>query len=345
METVLVTGAGGYIGTVLVPMLLGAGYRVRAIDRFFFGHELLAEHPHLLKIQEDSRRLGPEQLADVDHVNDLAAISNDPTGERFQAATWSINHRSRVRTARLARAAGVRRYLLPSSCSIYGCRDPASICDEAAPTHPLTTYARANGAAEREILPLADERFCAVVLRQATAYGLSPRMRFDLAVNGMVWGAWRDGRLPLMRDGTQWRPLAHVRDLAAAQLFMLRAPAARIGGRIFNVGSAADSHQLLALAECVASVMPRRPRIEWYGDPDQRSYRVAFDRIEALGWRARHTIVDGVHEIVARLEAGTLRRDPRTITLGWYQELLAWQRRLRALEIDGCLLDLPPDEA
>jgi nucleoside-diphosphate-sugar epimerase len=341
METVLVTGAGGYIGTTLVPMLLDAGYRVRAVDRFFFGRELLEEHPHLTKIQDDSRRLTPEHFRGIDYVIDLVAISNDPSGELFQEATHAINYRSRVRTAQLAKAAGVRRYILPSSCSIYGFQDADTICDETAPTNPLTTYAKANEAAEREILPLSERQFCAIVLRQATVYGYSPRMRFDLAINGMTYGAWKDGVLPLMRDGTQWRPMVHVRDTAAAQIFMLAAPVERIGGQIFNVGSAANNYQLGPLAEIVADAMPVRPTIKWYGDPDHRSYRVAFDKIEALGWRAELTAADGVREIVARLEAGTLERTTRTITLTWYQELLAWQQRLRELEIGGHLLDLP----
>jgi len=341
MEVVLVTGAGGYIGTTLVPMLLDAGYRVHAVDRYFFGSELLEDHPRLTKIQKDSRRLAPEDFHGIDHVVDLVAISNDPSGELFRDATHAINHRSRVRTARLAKAAGVRRYVLPSSCSLYGFKDPGTVCDEASPINPLTTYAQANAAAEREILPLADEDFCAVVLRQATVYGYSPRMRFDLAINGMTFDAWKSGKLPVMRDGTQWRPMVHVRDTAAAQMFMLTAPPERIRGQVFNVGSERNNHQLRPLAELVAQTLPRRPSIEWYGDPDHRSYRVAFDKIEALGWQARLTAVDGVNEIVARLEAGTLERTTRTITLAWYQELVAWQERLRALEVEGSLLDLP----
>src|SRR5262249_53750029 len=153
------------------------------VDRFFFGRYLLAESDRLEVVTEDSRRLGPEHLADVDAVVDLVAISNDPSGELFQKATLEINRNSRVRTARLAKAAGVRRYILPSSCSIYGFQQNGYIADETSPTNPLTTYARANEMAEQGVLPLADENFCVVVLRQATVYGLSPRMRFDLAIN------------------------------------------------------------------------------------------------------------------------------------------------------------------
>ena len=339
-ETILVTGAGGYIGTTLVPMLLEAGYRVRALDRFFFGRELLAAHDRLELVAEDSRRLRPEHLEGVDAVIDLVAISNDPSGELFQDATYAINRDSRIRCAELAKAAGAKRYILPSSCSIYGFQEDGVIVDESCPTNPLTTYAKANEMAEQGVLPLADDSFCVVVLRQATVYGLSPRMRFDLAINGMTEGAWKTGRLPLMRDGSQWRPMVHVSDTARAQMFMLSADPDRVNGRIFNVGSEANTYQIGPLGQLVADAVPREVEIEWYGDPDHRSYRVSFDRIEALGWTARKTAIDGVREICAALEAGTTAKTTRTITLDWYRELAQWHRTLREVEMYGGIVEI-----
>ena len=251
--TILVTGAGGYIGTTLVPMLLEEGYRVRALDRYFFGRELLPKHMHLDVVQEDARLVKPEHLDGIDYVIDLVAISNDPSGEQFQKETFAINRDARVTTARLAKAAGVKRYILPSSCSIYGFQSPDVVADENTPTNPLTTYAKANEMAEQAVLPLASNDFICVVLRQATVYGYSPRMRFDLAINGMTYGAWKTGVLPLMRDGSQWRPMVHVKDTARAQIFMLTADPSRISGQIFNVGSEENNYQLGPLAEKVAS--------------------------------------------------------------------------------------------
>lgn len=340
MGHVLVTGAGGYIGTTLVPMLLKQGYRVRALDRYYFGRHLLPEHKHLEIVKEDNRKVKDDHFSGVDYVIDLAALSNDPSGELFQRSTWEINHAARARVAELAKRNKVKRYLMPSSCSVYGFQETGVTADETSAPNPLTTYAKANLEAEKAILPLADENFTVTVLRQATVYGYSPRMRFDLAINGMTYGAWKTAKLPLMRDGTQWRPMVHVKDTAGAMCFMLRAGREAINGQIFNVGSNENNYQLKPLAEEVAAAVPRDVELEWYGDPDHRSYRVSFDKIERLGYKATRMAQDGVEEICEALEAGRVDQTTETITLKWYQELVKWHKIIKEVEMYGGIIDL-----
>ena len=217
---ILVTGAAGYIGSILIPKLIAEGHKVTALDRFFFG-DTLTDSNNLIKIRSDARNYDKNLLKGQDAVIDLVAISNDPAGEAFKDATYEINFEARKRTATLAKEFGVKRYILPSSCSIYGFQELDSVATEESPSNPLTHYAKANEMAEQAILPLADNDFCVTILRQATVFGYSPRMRFDLAINGMTFGAWKDRILPLMRDGKQWRPMIHVSDTADAMIFML----------------------------------------------------------------------------------------------------------------------------
>jgi nucleoside-diphosphate-sugar epimerase len=341
MRTVLVTGAGGYIGSILVPKLLNKGYKVIAIDRYFFGMDLLEKHEHLTVVREDARKLNAAHFDGVDAVVDLVAISNDPSGELFMEATYQINYQARVNTAKLAKQAGVKRYLLPSSCSIYGFQAPDVIVDETSPSNPLTTYAKANERAELEILPLSDRDFTVAVLRQATVYGYSPRMRFDLAVNSMTYGAWETGAIPLNRNGTQWRPLVHVEDTTDAMCLMLDAEQERINGQIFNVGSNRSNYQLQTLAEEIAAALPIDVRIEWYGEPDHRSYRVNFDKIgSALQWEAKHSVAEGAREIFEALAAHKLMKEEQTITLKWYQELVKWHKIVKECEMYGGIVEI-----
>lgn len=340
MKNVLVTGAGGYIGTTLVPKLLQQGFHVTAVDRYFFGEELLQTHPNLSLVREDTRKLSKSIFNGVDGVIDLVAISNDPSGELFGDVTYEINRDSRIRTARLAKESGVKRYILPSSCSIYGFQEEGVIADEDSATNPLTNYAKANLLAEQGVLPLSSENFVVVVLRQSTVYGYSARMRFDLAINGMTYGAWSTRKLPLMRDGNQWRPMVHVSDTADAQIFMLTADKALVNGQVFNVGSEENNYRLKDLSDRVASVVGEDVVQEWYGDPDHRSYRVNFDKIENLGYKAKFCAEDGVLEILQRLESGSLEKTDKTITLDWYKNLVEWQNIIERTKMHGGILEI-----
>jgi nucleoside-diphosphate-sugar epimerase len=342
MDRILVTGGGGYIGTVLVPLLIAQGYRVRVLDRFFFGRDLLPDHPALEAIQDDVRRVSRAHLDGVSAVIDLAAVSNDPAGESFQRATWQINHQARGRLARLARDVGVDRYLLASTCSVYGVQPPGVVCTEEQPPNPLTTYARASRCAEDAVLRLAGPAFTVVVLRQATAFGLSPRMRFDLAINGMTYGAWKTRRIPVLRDGFQVRPMVHVADTARAHLFMLTADRHAVNGEVFNVGANSNNYRIGELARAIADRLPGSIDLEWYGEPDQRSYRASFDKIANLGFRPRVSADQGALEIFQALEAGRIRRTGRTITLDWYRQLTERDDLAQGVRMYGGILDIDP---
>jgi len=331
---ILVTGGGGYIGSTLVPMLLNDGHNVTVIDRFFFGENLLPDTKNLTKIKADVRNYDYNILKGIDAVIDLVAISNDPSGELLPKETEEINFRSRLATATKAKEFGVKRYILPSSCSIYGFQD--NEVNERSEVNPLTIYAKNNYCAENEIIKLADDSYTVTILRQATIYGYSPRMRFDLAVNGMTFGAWKSRNIPLMRDGEQWRPMLHVQDAARAMMFMLKQNPSDINAQIFNVGSQNNSnYKIKDIAQKVVDTVPDKVVIEWYGDPDNRSYKVNFDKISKLGFRCEHTIEDGIKEIYLKLQEGTLDKTDRTITLKWYQNLIEWNNLLKDVVIEG----------
>ncbi len=320
------TGGGGYIGTTLVPHLLRNNYEVIVLDRFFFGQELLEKYSDLgilRLIRDDIRWTGGEIFKGVDAVIDMAALSNDPAGEIDPWKTIEINYLGRSRIARLAKEAGVGRYLLISSCSIYGFQD--GMISETSKTNPLTTYARANMLAERDNLGLGDSIFSSTVIRFATVYGLSGRMRFDLAINGMVLGALKTGKIPVMRDGTQWRPFIYVGDAARAIQLVIETEQSKINKEIFNVGSDNQNFMIKDLAELVAGSISsgKRPDIEWYGSPDKRSYRVSFEKARrVLGYESITTPDLATRELEKAITSGDMTDSMKTRTLDWYRHLL-----------------------
>lgn len=321
-QRILITGAGGYIGTTLIPLLLEAGYDIIAVDTFWFGRELLPHHPRLDCVTEDTRQLSPSLLVNVDAVIDLAALSNDPCGETYAHATWAINHRARVRTATLARQAGVRQYLLASSCSVYGYHDHP--LTEASTPRPLTAYAHANVAAEQDILSLSCPTFSASALRLATLFGVSPRMRLDLVVNSMCYSAWRHGEITVNGGGTQVRPLLHVRDAAQAFMLALRAPLSLTRGEIFNVGHSDQNLCINDIAEAIATFhLSRKGRtlfIRHSGPQDMRSYHVSFDKLNlAMGWEPSRSWAASLDEITYFLEQYGNGSLLRCHTLDWYR--------------------------
>jgi len=336
---VLVTGGAGYIGSVLSRILLEKGYDVTCLDRLFFGLDPIMEVAKKIRlIKDDIRWFKPEILKGIDAVFDLASLSNDPSGELEPQKTLEINHIGRVRVAKLSKKYRVPRYVLASTCSVYGFQEE-TLTEESSP-NPLTTYAKANLLAEKEILPLADKSFSVTALRQATVYGLSPRMRFDLAINGMTLGFFKNGKIPIMRDGKQWRPFLHVRDTSNAFTKVLEADAELINGQVFNTGSNEQNVQIFSLAKLIAESINLPFNYDWYGSPDKRSYRVSFNKIkETLDFKPRYMPKEGAKEVFDALRDGRVSGDdPRTITVKWYKHLLEMQTLIKEVEINGVLL-------
>jgi nucleoside-diphosphate-sugar epimerase len=337
-KRVVITGGSGYIGSILSQLLVDAGYQVRILDRFFFG-DTIPQNEHIEKIKVDSRLLSIYLLEGAYAVLDLAAISNDPAGELDPVKTLDINYRARRRLQELASDAKVDRYILASSCSVYGFQE--GILDEDSPVNPLTTYAEANIRAEDSALDLLSRGtdMGITLFRQATMYGLSPRMRFDLAVNGMTLGMWQNGTIPLLRDGKQWRPMIHIRDTSKAFIAALAADKDVVNGHRFNVGSNEQNYQIMHCAELVAQGLNKPFQFEWYGAPDHRSYQVNFDKVKnVLGFTPDWTADRAAAEIAEALDSGGVKADEITKTVSWYSSLLEWEQRLKEIAPDGFVL-------
>ena len=335
----LVTGGAGYIGSILTRILLERGHDVTVLDRLFFGNDSLKDIACKIRIiKDDIRFFDPKILRGVDAVFDLAALSNDPCGELDPEKTLGINYKGRVRVANLAKKHGVKKYVFASTCSVYGFQE--EILNEESGLNPLTTYAKASMMAENEILPLGDKSFSATVLRQATVYGFSYRMRFDLAINGMVLGYYRNGKIPIMRNGNQWRPFVNVNDTSKAFIKILEIEPELVNDQIFNVGSDEQNIKIFNLAKMVADACNLPFNYDWYGDCDTRSYRVSFNKIkDTLNFKPQTTIKQGAKNMFDALNEGILNPDdPRMITVKWYKHLLEMHRFLNETEINGVIL-------
>jgi nucleoside-diphosphate-sugar epimerase len=340
MSTVLVTGGAGYIGSMVTEMLLDHGHHVRLLDRLFFGRDTVAaleKRENLTIIKEDTRYACPKAFAGVDVVMDLAGISNDPASDLAPRITEEINLTGAVHLATLAKAAGVSRYLYSSSCSIYGhSNGNGERLVETSPKAPVSLYARTKIGAEEELAKLNDESFAVTFLRNATVYGLSYRMRFDLVINIMTLYAYKQRKLFVTGGGQQWRPLVHVRDVARAFLVVMNAPREKVAGQAFNVGSTDQNYQIYRIAQMVRDVVPHTDLEIVPDDPDKRSYNVSFDKIEReLGFRCEKSPYEGIVEVKQALEQGRVDDSIRTKTVHYYRYLLDAQKVLEEVSYNG----------
>ncbi|MFE3056240.1 NAD-dependent epimerase/dehydratase family protein [Nocardia sp. NPDC059239] len=331
---VLVTGHQGYLGTVMVPLLQQAGHEVTGLDSGLFADCVLGEAPPAPPaLAVDLRDVTADQLAGFDAVVHLAALSNDPLGALAPRITYDINHHASVRLARLAKDAGVRRFLYASTCSVYGAAGDGLVTEDA-PLRPLTPYAESKVRVEDDVAAIADSGFSPVFLRNATAFGFSPRLRADIVLNNLVGYAVLTGEVKVLSDGTPWRPLVHAQDIARAFAACLAAPDEAVHCRAYNVGTEANNLTVAQIAQAVVDVVPESTLvITGESGADPRSYRVDFGYArKELGFEAEWSIPDGAAELYREYRA-------RELTAGaFFQRFtrLAW---LKSLKETGVLDD------
>ena len=280
---VLVTGHKGFIGTVMVPILLNEGFDVTGIDTDLYRYCTYGDSPlEVPSIDKDVRDVTKEDLKGFDAIVHLAALSNDPLGDINVDLTYDINHKASVRIAEMAREVGVKRFLFASSCSMYG-KAGDNVLDETADFNPVTAYAKSKVYVERDVAPMASDSFSPVFLRNSTAYGVSPRIRFDLVINNLTAWAYTTGKILLKSDGTPWRPLVHIEDITQAVVCALKADREVIHNLSVNVGSNEENHQMRDLAQFVKEVVPNcEIEIADGAGPDERCYRASFDKIHRV---------------------------------------------------------------
>ena len=310
---VLLTGHQGYLGTVMAPVLAAAGHAVTGLDSGLFADCVLGalDVPDAPGLAVDLRDVTVEQLAGFDAVVHLAALSNDPLGSLAPEITHDVNHHASTRLARLAKEAGVGRFVYASTCSVYGAQPGDELVDEDAPLRPVTPYAESKVRVEDDLVALADDGFVPVSMRNATAFGFSPRLRADIVLNNLVGHAVLTGTVRVLSDGTPWRPLVHAVDIAEAVVVALAAPAEVVRARAYNVGTERNNRTVAEIAAAVVDAVAGSELLvtgETGNDP--RSYRVDFSRArKELGFEARWTIPDGAVELAREYRARGLTRE------------------------------------
>ena len=330
---ILLTGHNGYIGSILLIKLLEQGYNVSGFDNDYFSDcKFFDPKQKINYLHKDIRDVNSQDLYGVDAVIHLAALSNDPLGELNPNLTDEINHKSSIQLAKAAKSAGVKRFLFSSSCSIYGQSDKDSMVNENSILNPLTEYAKSKVKTEEKLSQLADDNFSPVYLRNATAYGLSPRLRTDVVVNNLTCWAYTTGSIKLMSDGTSWRPLIHVDDISNTFCEMLKSPIQDIHNQAFNVGKNDQNYTVKQIAEIVTNCLPNS-KIEYSpsATTDKRTYRVDFSKIHSTLPNLKHnwTVETGVNQLIqAFTKFGMTKKEfmsSKFVRLSRLQELISNQ--------------------
>jgi len=339
-KKILIAGAGGYIGSKMVGTFLKKGYKVVALDRYFFGDVLsdFTNDKNLKIVKDDIRYCNERLLKGVDIVINLAAISNDPASELDPKITRSINYLGALRLAEISKKMKVSRYILSSSCSVYGVGK--GILTEGSKLAPVSEYAKSKINAEKEILTLSGKNFSVTVLRLATVYGLSKRrMRFDLMINLMTLSAWKDKRIFVMGGGKQWRPVMHIDDtIEAFERVAMEVDAAKIRSQIYNIGSNDQNFQVINAANIFRKYFPELKIEIVPEDPDQRSYHVSFDKaVNKLAFKTTRHVEEGILEVKDALARGEVTDDLRTKTFDYYQYLMNADKILSSVKLNSRL--------
>jgi nucleoside-diphosphate-sugar epimerase len=318
---IIVTGIDGYIGTVLASHLIQRGHAVTGLDTGFYREGWLYNDNALQRppcVNKDLRRITENDLRGFDAIVHLAELSNDPLGQHNPELTYAINHLGTVALASKCKAVGISRFVYTSSCSVYGAGS-GDFKTEESETNPQTAYAKCKVLVERDLSAMAADNFSPTFLRNATAYGPSPRMRFDLVVNNLCGLAWTIKEIKMTSDGSPWRPLVHVRDIAQAIACTLEAPKTIVHNQVFNVGSTTENYQVREIAQIVADAFPGCALTFGQSDGDNRSYRVCFDKINSVlpGFKCQNSPAMGareLHELFQRIDMSRETFDFRAYT-------------------------------